>query len=318
MIQGERGLTGLPGGAGRPVPPGLDNTRTGPPPVTPGAMLAPGYRVVGFLRRGRDLDVYDLWSEDRACRCVGKTIRPDRRTKTSAHTKLQREGSLLLTLSHPHIVRGYEVLTAPVPLVVMETLPGETLAHLIVRRRKRLSAVEIAHLGLHLCSAVGYLHRQGVLHLDLKPSNIIATQGLAKVLDLSVARSPGCYPGGIGTVGYLSPEQAQGGQLDSATDVWGIGAVLYEAATRKPVCAIDGGLSAVETRKTVCRPQPVGVARRLPQAMAAVIDACLDVDPSRRPTILELTMGLDGIVQAAKASTPQELVPPGSALTRDT
>ena len=54
----------------------------GPPPLPPGAIIAPGYRVVGFLRRGHDLDVYDLWSESRDCRCVGKTVRPDRLEET--------------------------------------------------------------------------------------------------------------------------------------------------------------------------------------------------------------------------------------------
>jgi len=104
-----------------------DEEKMGPPPLPPGALLAPGYRVVGFLRRGRDLDVYDLWSEERTCRCVGKTIRPDRMTKNTSRPRLLREGKLLLKLTHPHIVRAYEVQTSPVPLVVEETLPGETL-----------------------------------------------------------------------------------------------------------------------------------------------------------------------------------------------
>ena len=59
----------------------------GPPPLAPGAEMVPGYRVVDFLRRGRDLDVYDLWSESRGCRCVGKTVRPDRLTTRGARAR---------------------------------------------------------------------------------------------------------------------------------------------------------------------------------------------------------------------------------------
>jgi serine/threonine protein kinase len=275
----------------------------GPPPLPPGALLAPGYRVVGFLRRGRDLDVYDLWSEERTCRCVGKTVRPDRMTKNTSRPRLLREGKLLLKLTHLHIVRAYEVLTAPVPLLVEETLPGETLAHLIGRRRKRLSVPEVAHLGIHLCSAVGYLHRNTVLHLDLKPSNIIATHGMAKVLDLSLARPPGPHRGGIGTTGYMPPEQAQGGHLDTYSDVWGIGAVLYEVATGEPACDVGDETSTTQARKIVCRPKPVRRLRRLPVPLATAIDACLRADPSERPTIPELAMALEAIVREAVAQT---------------
>ena len=289
----------------------------GPPPVAPGEWLAPGYRVVGFLRRGRDLDVYDLWSEERTCRCVGTTVRPDRREKNNARSRLLREGKLLLKLTHPHIVRAYEVQTAPVPLVVLETLPGETLAHLIERRRKRLSAPEVAHLGLHLCSAIGYLHRNDVLHLDLKPSNIIATHGMAKVLDLSVARSPGTHRCGVGTVGYMSPEQSQGGRLDAHSDVWGIGAVLYEVATGEPACDVDDETSTTEARKIVCQPNPVRRARRLPAPLATAIDACLRADPSERPSIPKLAVMLEAIVREAMTQSappgPAEAGPPDAA-----
>lgn len=294
----------------RPGSSEADDEEKGPPPLSPGLLLAPGYRVVGFLRRGRDLDVYDLWSEERTCRCVGKTVRPDRLDKSSARGRLQREGRLLLKLTHPHIVRAYEVLTAPVPLVVLETLPGETLAHLIDRRHNRLSVTEVAHLGLHLCSAVGYLHRSGVLHLDLKPSNVIAAQGIAKVLDLSVARASGTHRGGIGTVGYMSPEQAQGGHLDRASDVWGIGALLYEVATREPVCDIDDEISSGEARQIICHPKPVRRFRRLPASLATAIDACLRADPSERPSIPELAMRLEAIVREAMAQASQEPASP--------
>jgi len=76
--------------------------------------------------------------------------------------------------------------------------------------------------------------RRGYLHLDLKPSNIIADGGRAIIIDLSIARRPGRAPAGLGTWCYLAPEQARGGHVCDAADVWGVGAVLFEALTSKP------------------------------------------------------------------------------------
>ena len=128
-------------------------------------------------------------------------------------------------------MRAYEVLAEPRPAVVLETLGGETLAHLLLRRSRRLPARELGFLGAHLCSAVGYLHGQGHLHLDLKPSNVVADGGRAKLIDLSIARRPGRVKAGLGTWCYLSPEQAQGAVVGPEADVWGLGVVLWEAAT---------------------------------------------------------------------------------------
>jgi len=197
-------------------------------------------------------------------------------------------------------VRAYEVVTAPLPLVILETLPGETLAHLIDRSGKRLPALEIAQLGLHLCSAVGYLHRNDILHLDLKPANIIATQGLAKLLDLSLARAPGPHRGGIGTPGYMAPEQVAGGNLGFHTDVWGLGATLYEVATVVPACdAEDESTGAAWNRaRDACTPLPVRRGRRLPASLANAIDHCLNQEPDNRPTVRELGQRLEEFVRS--------------------
>ncbi len=115
-------------------------------------------------------------------------------------------------------------------MVVMETLTGATLS-VEIADGPPPEAADVAHLGLQLGSAVAYLHRHGVLHLDLKPSNVIAEAGRAKLIDLSLVRPPGDAPAGIGTWLYLSPEQARGGELGPAADIWGLGAVLFEAAS---------------------------------------------------------------------------------------
>jgi len=268
----------------------------GPPPLPPGAELAPGYRVVGHIRRGNDLDVYDLWSEERACRCVGKTPRDDRLNKASTTRHLKLEGRLLQRFTHPHIVRAYETLTAPRPILILETLPGETLSHLIDSRDRRLPIAQIAHLGLHLCSAMHYLHRHGYLHIDLKPSNVIASAGVAKVLDLSLARRPGRAARGIGTLGYQAPEQITGQELTAATDVWGIGAVLYVAATGEDPVDADSSDEEDREERIVIAPEPIQRHRRVPVAFRTIVEGCLAADPADRPTIADLATSLRDIV----------------------
>lgn len=256
------------------------------PPASPeqsvaaeGAELLPGYRVMEHMRRGADLDVYEVWSEERACPCVLKTLRADRVGGTGAE-RLIREGELLLELTHPHLVRAYEVHRGALPGVVLETLDGATVSRLIADRARRLPAVDLAHLGLQLCSALGYLHRRGILHLDLKPSNVISDMGHVKVIDLSLAREPGKVPAGMGTLQYRAPEQARGEMVGPATDVWGLGGVLYAAATsRRPFP--DGD-------QLQRRPDPVCSLRRLPRPFADVVDACFEPRPEDRPLLEDL------------------------------
>jgi serine/threonine protein kinase len=262
-------------------------------------VIAPGYRTIEHLSRTRRLDTYEVWSEERACSCVAKVLRPDRRDDEHARAALEHEGRLLVSLAHPHIVRGYELLTEPELVVVMETLDGETLAHLIDRHPDGLPPADVAWLGIHVASALHYLHGRGLLHLDVKPSNVVAEGGRAKLIDLSIARPPGRYRPGIGTWCNLSPEQARGDELGPAADVWGLGTVLYEAATGEPAFEDDGEAWTDDTgpsdtwdtaeQQEAGYPQLEGPApsaamrRGVPAGLAEVIDACLEPDPADRP-----------------------------------
>ncbi len=244
-------------------------------------MNLPGYRVIEHLSSTRRFDTYEVWSEERACSCVAKMLRTDRRD-ARARTALLAEGERLLGLAHPHIVRGYEVIVEPEIAVIMETLDGETLAHLVDRHPGGLPAEDVAWLGIHLGSALRYLHRHGLLHLDVKASNVVAEGGRAKLIDLSLARPPGSYPSGIGTWCNMAPEQASGGELGEAADVWGLGTVLYEAATGEEAFGDD----SVEYPQLE---QPSPSARgRVQDDVATVIDACMARAPFDRPGVDEL------------------------------
>ncbi|GHD85656.1 serine/threonine-protein kinase [Streptomyces naganishii] len=278
-----------------------------PPPLAPGARPAPGYEVLGHLVRTGWLDLYDAWSDERACRCVVKVLRPDRRDEDDLADRLLREGRWLRDFTHPHLVRGYETFDGPEPVVVLETLTGETLAHLVHRLRRRPAATDVAMLGVQLCSAVHYLHGRDLLHLDLKPSNVVVDRGHAKLLDLGLARPPGPVPPGVGTFSYLAPEQAAGGTLTTAVDVWGIGVTLYETATGEVPFERDRGRERERERDwsqdTDPRyPQleeaapPVAARRRLPRPLAAAVDGCLRPDPADRPTVGRLATALAALL----------------------
>jgi serine/threonine protein kinase len=266
----------------------------GPPPLEAGEVIAPGYEAIAHLHRSNNFDVYDAWSEERACRCIAKTPIPDLLEDKSLARGLFREGRLLAKLTHPHIVRAYETLKEPQPTLILETLTGATLAYLIDTRQRRLPLRAIVNLGLHLCSAIHYLHRHGILHLDLKPSNIVSERGLAKLIDLSIARPPGRGQKGMGTLEYMSPEQARGGILGAPADVWGIGAVLFETATGEvPFEAYEDEPSYVQLER---RAEAVRLYRRVPAAFDDLVHGCLEPDPALRPTVDEVAESLKALL----------------------
>lgn len=274
----------------------MANTIGGGPVHHAGHEIAPGYLVVELLSRGDECDTYDVWSLERFCRCVIKTVRSDVDTPR-ARGALIREGRLALSLTHPYIVRCYELLRpgAPrPPALVLETLPGETLSYLLEESGVRLPDEQLGYLGRNLCSAVRYLHALGYLHLDIKPGNVICCDGRSKLIDLGLARPPGVSRPGAGTRTFMAPEQARGDALGPAADVWGIGLVLYQAATgHQPFDSEEPSIS--EGHRTTFTelhshyPQLVLHAprirgrRRLPRPVAEIIDACLSPDPDRRP-----------------------------------
>jgi serine/threonine protein kinase len=249
---------------------------TAEPDVVPvGAEVLPGYPVVRLLSRGGRVDTYDVTSVERDCRAVVKVVRPDRVAEEHVAAAVLTEGRLLTTLTHPHLVRGYEVRTAPVPALVLETLPGATVSALADDRC--LGVADAALLGRQLVSVLGYLHRQGWVHLDVKPDNVVVQEGRAVLIDLGLATRPGRIGRGMGTDGYAAPEQDAGGTVSPATDVWGLAATLFECVTGD-VAGRRPDLAAV------------------PAPLRPLLARCLRYEPEARPTLEALGEGLDDLL----------------------
>jgi serine/threonine protein kinase len=148
-----------------------------------------------------------------------------------------------------------------------------------------LEADDAVQLGLQLGSAIRYLHNNGTLHLDLKPDNLVAEAGRVKVIDLSIAQPPGRIVPMTGTRRYMSPEQERGGVVGPAADVWGIGAVLREAA---PPGALDALIGACLRPEPAMRPAVEALLGEL-EAIAGVADDerrwAMSFSPSARHTV---------------------------------
>jgi eukaryotic-like serine/threonine-protein kinase len=260
------------------------------------------YEPIELLSRGNDFDVYDAWSARRGCRVIVKTVRDDLLGNLGKAELLVREGRLLMRLDHPHIVRCYEVdENGSRPFIVLETLGGQTLAHMI-QVDGLLEDEEAAHLGLQVGAAARYLHSHDLIHLDLKPSNAIAENGRARLIDLGFAAPPGWAKPGRGTWCYLAPEQARGERVGPATDVWGLGAMLYEAVSGwppfdDPEREIDGVMDEDIEFPQLERPaRPLGEVCATGPRLAAVVAACMQQDIAKRPTIEEVLAELEAVV----------------------
>ena len=228
-----------------------------------------------------------------------------------------QEAKAASSLNHPNIVTIYDIDTQevdgkPVQYIAMEYVAGDTLDHLIGKKGLRIR--DVLKYAVQIADALAAAHAAGIVHRDLKPSNVIVTpQGVVKILDFGLAKlsepagadayaetlhgegSPLTEEGTIlGTVAYMSPEQADGKKVDTRSDVFSFGSVLYEMATGQR--AFSGGsklssLSAVLYKD----PQPASQAvAEVPPELDRIISRCLKKDPERRwQTMADVKVALD-------------------------
>ena len=261
-----------------------------------------------------------------------KLVRPDQLPFPEARVRFRREVELVARLQHPGIVPVYTVgEEGGVPFLAMERLSGATLAETLavlsqqprrgaelaralaaaVERRDGVrpdvggalfdgSGVEcLARIAARVAEALDHAHRKGVLHRDVKPSNLMLTvDGRVLLFDFGLASAPGSARvtttgDRVGSLAYMSPEQARGEASDARTDVYGLGSVLCEALTLEPPYP---GLAGAALLGAILTGDPVPLRRRnpaVPRDLAAIVHKALEVQPTRRyATALELARDL--------------------------
>lgn len=243
--------------------------------------------AVRRLGGGSAYEAYLAFDEITYGPVVVKVVRPDQVDDDHALRGLAREVGALATVNHPVVVRALRhELSGPRPHVVLEQLDGPRLSSL-VRRYGPLQEHQYLPLAIEVASALHYLARLGWVHLDVKPSNVIMGAP-ARLIDLSIARPAAEAAGSrrLGTDAYMSPEQwdpDRYGEPSPASDVWGLGATLFEA--------VAGHRAYREPTEEPAR-LPDGVAPEV----AKVVDACLSPRPGDRPLPREVAEALEPVL----------------------
>lgn len=201
------------------------------PVLDNGYWLDRDLRIVEHLGGSRKVDVYLCRSVPLNKLVICKVLRPEYRIDFSSLQAVLEEGEILLRLRHPNLVEGYGVELEDHPRVVMEHLPGETISSAFFSGNYQAfdtrDAVKVAR---DVASALTYVHQQGYLHLDVKPSNVMYHDGHATLFDFSVAEefSPDKpLRNDAGTTEYMAPEQTCRREVGYYTDVFGLGVLFY-------------------------------------------------------------------------------------------
>jgi eukaryotic-like serine/threonine-protein kinase len=204
------------------------------------------YRLEGLLGHGGMATVYLAHDAELGRPVAIKILAESLAGDAAFRKRLLREARLAARLSHPNVVSVYDVGETEDrrPYIVMECVEGVTLADLL-RERGRLPADEAVDLATQACRGLAHAHAAGLIHRDVKPQNLLLHRdGTLKVADFGIARAAettaltqvGTV---LGTAAYLSPEQAAGEEVTSATDIYALGAVLYELLTGRPPYTAD-------------------------------------------------------------------------------
>ena len=191
--------------------------------------------VIGHLARGRITELYQMWSTEHWCALTGKLVAPEHIDGDARPTSFRREEQALRRLRHPNIVRLFGSGTAEGrPYLLLEYFAGPSLFDVLESLpKRRLYMPDAIRATMHIGAAIHYLHRQGFLYRDLKPGNVLLREGIPILVDFDVVRKmTGRRPADrLGTAPYMAPEQVMREPLSPATDVYGLGALLYELLT---------------------------------------------------------------------------------------
>jgi predicted ATPase/serine/threonine protein kinase len=264
------------------------------PPLSPGRRFG-GYEIIQKLGAGGMGEVYRA-RDTRLNREVAiKTLSLEHGSQPETLSRFEQEARAASALNHPHIVTIYELGEADgIRYIAMELVTGETVREMLasgpIPLRKTVA------IAAQVADALANAHTIGVVHRDLKPENLMVSGDTSKVLDFGLAKLQGAKPASgsdastsitqkglvMGTVGYMSPEQATGGEVDFRSDQFSFGSLLYEMVTGAPAFRKQ---TYAETMAAILRDEPERIGSRILQApppLTWIVERCLAKDPKDR------------------------------------
>ena len=295
--------------------------------VQPGSRIG-AYEILGLLGAGGMGEVYRA-RDARLQRDVAIKIIPDALANDAvARGRFDTEARAVASLSHPNIIAIHDFgQEGTVAYAVMELLDGRTLREMLADGP--LPPRKAIDYGAQIASGLAAAHARGVVHRDLKPENVFITRdGRAKILDFGLAKPAAPFAAGegsiaatytptspgtvLGTVGYMSPEQVRGESVDHRSDIFSLGAMLYEVFSGKRAFS---GPSPIETMNAILKEEPpeLSVAQALPPAIDRIVRRALEKNPAERfqsardlGFALEALSGSTGSMPATMDAAPRK------------
>lgn len=291
------------------------------------------YEIVGRLGAGGMGEVY-LAADTRLGRRVALKVVPPRLAgDDDRRRRLEREAQAAARLNHPNIVTLFSFEHADgIAFLTMEYVEGDPLSSRI--RDQGMPLNDLLPLAIAIADAVAAAHRAGIVHRDLKPANVMLTTpgSRPKVLDFGLARFQGVVMDAsgatgtapisdlgriVGTVAYMSPEQAEGRETDARSDIFSLGVMLFEIATGQRPFVGDSSLSVISSILRDTPPTVSDVKPGLPVEFGRIVRRCLQKDPDRRyQTAVDLRNALEEVKQDTESGIVTAVIPQAAARTR--
>ena len=252
------------------------------------------YKILGRLGDGATSEVFlgfdDFQGRNVAIKRVRASMAGDPVDGHYSERFFNAEAALVGRLQHPNVVQIFDAVPDPVaPYLVMEYVPGSTLRP-FCRADQLLSLELVVEIGFKCAMALGYVYKQGLIHRDVKPANLLAVLTNGMVTDVKITdfgsvlnlESDVTQIHRVGSLAYMSPEQLDGGSLDCRADIYSLGAVMYHLIAGRPLFDAQTQ-SAMMHQIYHARPQPLtGIRSGVTAALDAVIQTALEKSPGDR------------------------------------
>lgn len=249
------------------------------------------YEMREMIGQGAMASVYKAFDPEINRTLAIKLLKPELCHEEEYRIRFVREAKGAGVLSHPNIVTVYDVGgTEHQPYIAMELIEGQTLGE-IMKEKRQLPLKTIIEIGIQLAKALGYAHGKGIVHRDVKPGNIMMVKGTntVKVADFGICRIEGGEATQmtrvgdmLGTPNYMSPEQVLGQQVDSRSDLFSTGVVLYELLTGS-LPFLASTMVSVALKIVKEDPESIDKLRpNLPLSLRRIVDRCLKKPPEKR------------------------------------